>query len=97
MQISGSQLNKIYELHLHRVNTVSRTMESGIVTSDRLTISSRAAEVQKIQQQVTAMSDVRQSKIQEIKTAVQEGRYEYTDREIASAIFRSAVQGVKNV
>ena len=96
MQISSSQINRIYELHLHRVSNTSRTMESGIISSDQLTISSRAAEVQKIQQHVAKMPDVRFDKIQELKTAVMEGRYQSSDNEIASAIFQNAVQGIKN-
>jgi flagellar biosynthesis anti-sigma factor FlgM len=91
MQISNSQINKVYELHLQQVSNVSKSMESGSYSSDHLTISSRAAEVNMISKHVAAMPDVREDKVQAIQTSVLNGEYSSSNYDIATKIYESVV------
>jgi flagellar biosynthesis anti-sigma factor FlgM len=87
MQISNAQLNRVFELHLHRAypRPLSSTSRCGI--QDRLTISRQAVEMQNVKRHVLSLPDVRQDKVRQLRGMIENGSYEVSDHEVADAMF----------
>ena len=92
MHISNAQIQKIFELHLHKVR-VSGVRPGGPVRKpDQLTLSRQATEMQNIKQFVSALPDIRQDKVYELRRTIESGGYQVSDSDIASAMFASAMR-----
>lgn len=93
MYVDNAQIQKVLELHLHKVYS---TQNSPAISSarglDELILSSRATEMQEIKQAVTALPDMRTNLVQDIKSKVSSGTYKASDRDIAESMFNMATE-----
>jgi len=93
MHISNTQIQKIFELHLHKIHVSSVRPGSPAREPDQLTLSRQATEMQNIKRFVSALPDIRQDKVCELRRTIETGGYQVSDGDIASAILTSAKQG----
>jgi flagellar biosynthesis anti-sigma factor FlgM len=92
VHISNSQIQKVLELHLHKVNRLQeKPTSSSSRGPDQLILSGKAAEMQKIKQQITGLPQVRANIVQELRQKLDSGRYDADSTELVESMFSSAV------
>jgi len=90
--VNNAQIQKVLELHLHKVySTQSRPSISSARGLDELVLSSRATEMQEIKQAVSSLPDMRANIVQDIRSKVSSGTYEINGRDIAESMFDLAI------
>jgi anti-sigma28 factor (negative regulator of flagellin synthesis) len=96
VQISNTQINKVFELHMHKVNlsNVGPMLLTG--RTDQLTISGRAAEMQSIKQFASKLPDTREDMVHAYRGMIADGTYQLSDYDLASAMFDIAKEGNSN-
>jgi len=97
MHISNTQIQKIFELHLHKVHASNVRPGSPARKPDQLTLSRQATEMQHIKRFVCTLPDIRQDKVRELQRTIDSGAYQTSDSDIASAILAGATQSKLDV
>ena len=88
--IRVARQNDLYQIN----KTDSPTVENkATVSQDKLEFSERATEVGKLIEQVKQFPDVRQAKVNELRTQITAGEYHPTSEEIADAILKDEIAG----
>jgi flagellar biosynthesis anti-sigma factor FlgM len=94
MHISNTQINKVMELHLHKVHAMlpsaGLSAASGV---DRLTFSRQATEMHKIKQAMASLPDIRNEIVEGIRQKVSAGDYEVNESQLAQRMFTCAADG----
>lgn len=93
MHISNTEIQKIFETHVHKVRNSAIKPSEPARKSDQLTLSRQATDMQNIKQYVSMLPDIRQDKVREIQRTIEKGAYQISDEDIASAMFKSIGQG----
>lgn len=62
------------------------TKKQAVLPQDKVTLSKQAVDINTIKKAVTEASDVREAKVIELKTAVENGTYNVTGKQIAEKI-----------
>ncbi|MCX6375015.1 MAG: flagellar biosynthesis anti-sigma factor FlgM [Armatimonadetes bacterium] len=92
MLISNPQVNKVFELHMHKIHLSQVKPSDPIGRSDKLTLSGRANEIQWVKTFVSALQDVRNDTVRPLQRMVGKDLYQPKDCDIASAILADAAQ-----
>lgn len=91
MQISNTQINKVFELHLHKVYAAqSKPTVSAGRGFDQLFISAKAADIQRTMKTVASLPSVRPEVVNGAKQMIQSGNYNTNGMDIAESMFSSA-------
>ena len=69
----------------------SPAVDKGGVQPDETRISSHQARVQKLERAAKDVPDLRQERVESLKTAIQEGRYQPPAEQVADAMFSDAL------
>ncbi len=94
MHISSTQINRVMELHMHKVYGMqSLPGVDAARGADRLTISRQATEMQKIKQAMASLPDIRNDIVDGIRQKVSAGDYEVNESQLAQSMFKSAADG----
>ncbi len=94
MHISNAQLQKVLELHLHKVYATQPKSEAGMGSrADKLTLSRQAAEMQQIKQTLAQLPDTRENVVRDLKQKLRAGDYKISEEELAHKMFLIAQQG----
>jgi len=86
MLIANAQVSKVYELHLHKVYNPQVRFTDPVSGPDKLTLSSRANEMQAVRDYVSALPDIRGDKVLAFQHMIGKGTYQPSDYDTASAI-----------
>jgi hypothetical protein len=86
MLIANAQVQKVYELHLHKVYNPQVRFTDPVSGPDKLTLSGRANEIQAIKSYVSTLSDTRSDMVGSLRTMVSKGTYQPSDQDTASAM-----------
>ena len=93
MHINNAQIQKVLELHLHRVYTTQNKSGAGSTRKpDELVLSARAAEIQEIKQAMAGLPAMREEIVQELKRRIQSGDYKINPEELADKMLAAAVR-----
>jgi len=87
--ITNTKIEKVFQVHLHRVYQPARTFGNTTGHMDRLTLSKQAGEIQSIKQFVAGLPGVRESKVSHLKSTIQSGEYEIAGPKLAETIFET--------
>lgn len=93
MRIFNSQVEKILEAYLNRIDKTSTQRDPPAPTSaprDRITLSARAGRIEAARALYARLPEVREDKVAQITRQMQEGRYDPSAEEIADAILTQA-------
>ena len=94
MHISNGQIQKVLELHLHKVYATRGGSGPGFATgADELILSTRAAEMQQLKQAVARSPEIRSGLVQDLKQKVQSGNYQIDPQGLAAEIVDAAGRG----
>lgn len=92
VHISNAQIQKVLELHLHKVNKLQeKPASSSSRGPDQLILSGKAAEMQKIKQHITGLPQVRANLVQELQQKLDSEQYHADSTELAESMFSSAI------
>jgi negative regulator of flagellin synthesis FlgM len=69
----------------------SPAVDKGAVQSDETRLSSHQARVQKLERAAKDVPDLRQQRVESLKTAIHEGRYQPPAEQVAEAMFSDAL------
>jgi len=86
MLIANAQVQKVYELHLHKVYNPQVRFTDAVSGPDKLTLSGRANEMQAIKSFLSTLSDIRGDKVGPLRKMVGKGAYQSSDHDTASAM-----------
>ena len=86
--IRAARQNSLYDVTRNNIQKGEPKISVG---EDKLELSSRAAEVGKLVDQVKQLPDVRTEKVNELRVQVSAGEYQPTSDEIAKAILKDEV------
>ena len=92
MHISNAQVLRVFQLHVHKVHASGVGPGASVGQPDRLTLSRQATEMQNIKQFVSGLPDVRHDKVCDLRRMVDEGAYQVSDHDVASAMFAGALK-----
>ena len=86
MRIQRAQIGQI--IQAYKAQGASRTAPTGLapgkgITSDSIKLSFNQADVDRVQEQVTSLPDLRLDRIKELQQAVEDGTYEADSTEVA--------------
>lgn len=100
MQISSDEINRLLALSGQSRTAPARSTASpaftGEVSSDSgaaadVEVSSQGQDVQFVQRVLSRVSDVREDRVQALKTAIENGTYKVSGEDIADLIIRRAL------
>ncbi len=86
MHIANAQVNKVFELHLHKVYSAQFRPTDALSRPDKLTLSGRANEIQAIKSHISMLPDIRNEAIRPLQQQISKGNYQPSDFDTASAI-----------
>ena len=92
MHISNAQIQKVFELHMHKVRALDIRFADPVSSPDQLSLSRQATEMQHIKQYISGLPDVRHEKVRDLRGTIQEETYQVSNYDLASAMFASAGQ-----
>ena len=93
MHISNAQIQKVLELHLHKVYSTRRGQTTGAAASDELVLSPKAADMQQVKQKIIGLPDTRADIVREMKHKIEAGEYKVGSAELADGIISALSQG----
>lgn len=97
MQISNTQIQRVFELHLHKVySPQTKPAISPVTRPDELVLSGKAAEIQRLQKTLAHLPDLRTGVVKDYQRRVNAGNYEVTGLELADKIATSALEFREN-
>ena len=88
MKINPVQLNKLHRIYgeKDRSNNIQQK-KSG---EDEINISSKAKEIQELEQNIQDKSDIREERVNQIKSQIKKGTYEIESEKIAEKILEDS-------
>ncbi len=91
MHISNTQINKVLEVHLHRVYAAtSKPRMAAAGEPDQLVLSPKARDMQKVRDYLSETPAVREDVVSSLQSAVQSGQYRTESSDIADAMICGA-------
>lgn len=100
MKISdtGSPVNELvtkYKIHEKKMNTgQGRQVENGVNAEEKVSLSPAARDIQRAEQALRELPDVREEKIEELKQRIEAGEYEIKGDRIAEKILSESLMDV---
>jgi flagellar biosynthesis anti-sigma factor FlgM len=93
VRISGNQVHKIFEVHVHRVYSARPTPDVDFVRqADSLVLSRQALDLQKVREATQRLPDIRQDTVQSIRNKINSGTYQVNEVDIAKKILLSSLR-----
>lgn len=94
MLIANGQVQKVFELHLHKIYNPQVRFADPIGRSDKLTLSGRANEIQAVRSCIATLPDIRSDKVRSLQQSVSNGTYQANDYDIATAILTGSMSRI---
>ncbi|MEN6521540.1 MAG: flagellar biosynthesis anti-sigma factor FlgM [Armatimonadota bacterium] len=95
MYVNNAQINKVLELHLHKVySTQGISAASSTGKPDELILSSRMTEMQDVKQAISALPDMRTDLISGLRSKIESGTYNSGSQDIADCMMRSTIKNL---
>lgn len=92
MHISTNQIQKIFEVHTHRVSSVRMTPDVDLVhRADSLILSRQAMDMQAVKQTIAKLPDIREDVVRSIRNEIASGSYEIDEVGLAQKMLTSSV------
>lgn len=92
MHISTNQIQKIFEVHTHRVSSVRMTPDIDLVhRADSLMLSRQALDMQAVKQAVAKLPDIRDDVVRSIRNEIASGSYKIDEVDLAQKMLTSSV------
>ncbi|MDO8587054.1 MAG: flagellar biosynthesis anti-sigma factor FlgM [Armatimonadota bacterium] len=93
MHVSNAQIQKVLDLHLHRVYGLREVQDAGPARgTDELILSRKATDVREIKRQVAGLPDMRAGVVKGFRSKVQAGDYKVSESEVAEKMLAAALQ-----
>lgn len=93
MYVNNAQIQKVLELHLHKVYSLPSSQSvSSTRGLDELILSSKATEMQDIKQAVSALPETRSDLVRDLRSKIDSGLYDPANQDIAESMFKSAIE-----
>ena len=93
MHVSNAEIQKVLDLHLHRVYGLREAPKTSPAQgADELILSRKASDVQEIKRQVAGLPDTRAGVVKGFRSKVQAGDYKISESEVAEKMLAAALQ-----
>lgn len=98
MYINNAYIQKVLDVHLHKVHsTQSKSGVGSAKSPDELILSEKATDMQQIKQVLAGLPEVRTSLVQDLKHKVQSGAYQINEDETADSVVSTICQNIGKV
>jgi negative regulator of flagellin synthesis FlgM len=91
MKISSEQLNQVLKTYNRKKETGSMSQVEKKSKGDKLSLSTRAQEVQKAKKALESQSMLREEKVKTLKQAVKTGNYNVSGEEVAEKMLSRTI------
>lgn len=86
-----SEVIQQYKVNDKTTAEAGKQVRNGTVPEEKVSLSDRARDTQRIKQAIDKLPDVREEKVQELKSRIKEGTYSVSGEEIAGKMVREAL------
>lgn len=86
MQISNAHIQKVMEVHLHKVYATDGKRQTSASGTDQFVLSSRAADMQRAKDAISSLPPVRPEVVEAARASVLNGDYQISSSDIADSI-----------
>jgi|CZCA01.1.fsa_nt_gi negative regulator of flagellin synthesis FlgM len=92
LKISGSRGFDRINLYSQLAKKAERAERTGEVKPDEVEISDRGKEIHHAMQALSSVSDVRDDKVEAVRSRIESGTYEVSGKDVARKLFAGAVR-----